>query len=207
MVGHICNKVYGTTEFEIDGTVVNFKAPWNRVSMVDSLKEKTGIDFLSAEDSDVLQVAEKFGINTDKVKSRGKIIDELFDMTTQHELIQPTFVVDYPVVTSPLAKKHREKEGLVERFEGFVLGREICNAFSELNDPIEQRARFEDQLKEKELGDDEAQVIDEDFVRALEYGMPPTAGLGVGIDRLVMLLTNQLSIRDVILFPTMKPIK
>lgn len=207
MVEHICNSVYGTTEFEIDGTLINFKGPWKRVSMVDSLKEKTGIDFLTAGDGDVLEVAKKHGIDIKKIQSRGKIIDELFEITTQHELVQPTFVIDYPVVTSPLAKKHREKEGLVERFEGFVLGREICNAFSELNDPIDQRARFEDQLRQKEQGDDEAQVIDEDFVRALEYGMPPTAGLGVGIDRLVMLLTNQPSIRDVILFPTMKPLK
>lgn len=207
MVGHICNSVYGTTEFEIDGTLVNFKAPWNRVSMVDSLKLKTGVDFLSATDEEVLTVAKKYGIDTGKLQSRGKIIDELFEITTQSELVQPTFVIDYPIVTSPLAKKHREKEGLVERFEGFVLGREICNAFSELNDPIDQRERFEDQLKQKDQGDDEAQVIDEDFVRALEYGMPPTAGLGVGIDRLVMLLTNQPSIRDVILFPTMKPLK
>ncbi len=207
MVEHICNFVYGTTEFEIDGTMINFKGPWRRVSMVDSLREKTGVDFLTASDDEVLDVAKKHGIDTKKLQSRGKIIDELFEITTQHELVQPTFVIDYPVVTSPLAKKHREKEGLVERFEGFVLGREICNAFSELNDPIDQRSRFEDQLKQREQGDDEAQVIDEDFVRALEYGMPPTAGLGVGIDRLVMLLANQPSIRDVILFPTMKPLK
>lgn len=207
MVEKICLSIYGTTQFEVDGKTIEFKGPWARVSMVDSLKEKTGIDFLSASDKEVLATAKKFGVDTQKVQSRGKIIDELFEITTQHELIQPTFVIDYPVVTSPLAKKHREKEGLVERFEGFVVGREICNAFSELNDPIDQRARFEDQLKQRDQGDDEAQVIDEDFVRALEYGMPPTAGLGVGIDRLVMLLTNQPSIRDVILFPTMKPLK
>lgn len=207
MVEKICLSIYGTTQFEVDGKTIEFKGPWARVSMVDSLKEKTGIDFLSASDEEVLATAKKFGVDTQKVQSRGKIIDELFEITTQHELIQPTFVIDYPVVTSPLAKKHREKEGLVERFEGFVVGREICNAFSELNDPIDQRARFEDQLKQRDQGDDEAQVIDEDFVRALEYGMPPTAGLGVGIDRLVMLLTNQPSIRDVILFPTMKPLK
>lgn len=207
MVEHICISVYGTTKFDVDGQTIEFKGPWKRVSMVDSLKEKTGIDFLTASDEEVLTIAKKFGIDTQKVQSRGKIIDELFEITTQSELIQPTFVIDYPVVTSPLAKKHREKEGLVERFEGFVVGREICNAFSELNDPIDQRARFEDQLKQRDQGDDEAQVIDEDFVRALEYGMPPTAGLGVGIDRLVMLLTNQPSIRDVILFPTMKPLK
>ncbi|OQY74564.1 MAG: lysine--tRNA ligase [Ignavibacteriales bacterium UTCHB3] len=207
MIEHICHSVYGTDKFEIEGTVIDFKSPWKRVSMVDSLLKKTGVDFLTATDEQVLETAKKFGIDTEKLQSRGKIIDELFEITTQHELIQPTFVIDYPIATSPLAKKHRDKPGLVERFEGFVLGREICNAFSELNDPIDQRARFEDQLKQREQGDDEAQVIDEDFVRALEYGMPPTSGLGVGIDRLVMLLTDQPSIRDVILFPTMKPIK
>lgn len=207
MVTAIAREVFGTTQFTIEGKTINFKSPWQRVSMVDSIKEKTGLDVLQASSQEIIAELKKRGVGIAGGESKGKLIDELFEATVQSELINPTFVVDYPVELSPLAKKHRTKEGLVERFEGFVLGREICNAFSELNDPIDQKERFEDQSKMREEGDDEAHQIDEDFVRALEYGMPPTAGLGIGIDRLVMLLTNQSSIRDVILFPQMKPEK
>lgn len=207
MISEICIKVFGTTEFNFEGKSINFNPPWQRVSMVKSIEEKTGVNILSASKDELEKVCKKNNIKLDGTESRGKLIDELFDATVQHELIQPTFLIDYPVETSPLAKKHRSVPGLVERFEGFVVGKEICNAFSELNDPIDQRERFEEQLKDREAGDEEAHQLDEDFIRALEYGMPPTAGLGIGIDRLVMLLTNNNSIRDVILFPTMKPEK
>jgi len=207
MVTTICKEVFGKLEFEIEGQSVNFASPWKRVSMVDSILEKTGLNILSATDDELKAAIKKLGMEPDPNETRGKLIDGLFEIAVQGELIQPTFVVDYPLEISPLAKKHRSKQGVVERFEAFVLGREICNAFSELNDPIDQRGRFEDQLKQKEAGDEEAHQVDEDFIRALEFGMPPTAGLGIGIDRLVMLLTNQPSIRDVILFPLMRPEK
>ncbi|MCU7494992.1 MAG: lysine--tRNA ligase [Ignavibacteria bacterium] len=207
MVAHVATTVFGTTEFEIEGKKINFKPPWNRVSMVEAIQDSTGINVLSASYDEVKSACRKYGAPLGGGESKGKLIDNLFEVTVQETLIQPTFLTDYPLEMSPLAKKHRTKEGLVERFEGFVLGREICNAFSELNDPIDQKNRFEDQVKMREAGDEEAHQIDEDFVRALEYGMPPTAGLGIGIDRLVMLLTNQPSIRDVILFPQMKPEK
>lgn len=207
MISKLCNNVFGTTEFEIEGNIVNFKPPWKRISMVDELKNQAGIDVLSASNEELKKFLKSKHIEITGGESKGKLIDLLFEATIQPNLVQPTFVIDYPVELSPLAKKHRSREGLVERFEGFVLGREICNAFSELNDPIDQRYRFEDQSKMREEGDEEAHQIDEDFLRALEYGMPPTAGLGVGIDRLVMLLTNQSSIRDVIFFPQMRPQK
>ncbi|OGU80334.1 MAG: lysine--tRNA ligase, partial [Stygiobacter sp. RIFOXYA12_FULL_38_9] len=207
MVANLAQKVFGKTEFEIEGNMINFNPPWQRISMVDELKNQVGIDVLAATTEELKTILKSKHVDLEGGESKGKLIDLLFEATIQASLIQPTFVTDYPVELSPLAKKHRTREGLVERFEGFVLGREICNAFSELNDPIDQKNRFEDQNKMREEGDDEAQQIDDDFVHALEYGMPPTAGLGVGVDRLVMLLTNQSSIRDVLLFPQMRPLK
>lgn len=203
MIEKICIEVLGTLEPEVDGLKINFTRPWKRVSMVDSIKEKTGLDILTASYDELKKFSKENGIEIKDVRS--KQIDEIFSKVIEPELIQPTFVVDYPIELSPLAKKHRTKEGVVERFEGYVGGKEICNAFSELNDPIDQRERFMGQSKLRDEGDEEAHQIDEDFIRALEYGMPPTAGLGIGIDRLVMLLTGQNSIRDVIFFPQMKP--
>ncbi|MCP5064771.1 MAG: lysine--tRNA ligase [Ignavibacteriae bacterium] len=207
MVFHISNEVMGETKIMIEGTEVDFAPPWNRVSMIEELKKETGIDVLTISKEDLAADVKKRGAKLSGGESKGKLIDELFSITVEPKLIQPTFVTDYPVELSPLAKKHRTKEGVVERFEGFVLGREICNAFSELNDPIDQKERFEEQSRFSEEGDEEAHQIDEDYIRALEFGMPPTAGLGIGIDRLVMLLTNQPSIKDVILFPQMRPEK
>jgi lysyl-tRNA synthetase class 2 len=173
--------------------------------MVEAIKDKTGVDVLSASVTELKEAAKKLNISVEGLETKGKLIDEIFSAAVQPELIQPTFVMDYPLELSPLAKRHRSKDGVVERFEGYVAGREICNAFSELNDPVDQKSRFESQKRMIEEGDEEAHQIDEDFIRALEYGMPPTAGIGIGIDRLVMLLTNQSSIRDVIFFPQMKP--
>ncbi len=205
MFEFVCLEVFNTLTFKFDDKEINFKRPWRRLSMIEAIQEKTGINVINAPIEELKQTAKKFGVDLSEVHGKGKLIDELFSLTVEPELVQPTFVIDYPVELSPLAKKHRTKEGVVERFEGYIVGREICNAFSELNDPVDQRQRFEDQVRMKEEGDEEAHQIDEDFVRALEYGMPPTAGLGVGIDRLTMLLTNQTSIRDVIFFPQMKP--
>jgi lysyl-tRNA synthetase, class II len=205
MFEFVCLEVFKTLNFKFEDKEINFSRPWKRLPMTEAIQKKTGINVITAPVEELKQVAKKFGVDLGAVHSRGKLIDELFSLTVEPGLIQPTFIIDYPLELSPLAKKHRSKEGIVERFEGYIVGREICNAFSELNDPIDQRQRFEEQVKMKEEGDEEAHQIDEDFIRALEYGMPPTAGLGVGIDRLTMLLTNQTSIRDVIFFPQMKP--
>ena len=207
MVFNVCNKVFGKTEFEIEGQTIDFKPPWKRVSMIEEIKNETGIDVITATADDLKNKLKEIGADIKGDENKGQLIDIIFEEKVQDKLVQPTFLIDYPLEISPLAKKHRTQEGLVERFEGFVIGREICNAFSELNDPIDQRERFEEQTRNLEAGDEEAQRIDEDFLRALEYGMPPTAGLGIGIDRLVMLLTNQSSIRDVLLFPHMRPEK
>jgi len=201
----VCLSVFGNLEFTFEGKQINFNRPWRRVNYVEAIKDKTGEDVISASENDLKSLAKNIGIEVASLRGKAKFVDEIFSQVVEPELTQPTFVVDYPLILSPLAKKHRSKDGLVERFEGYVAGREICNAFSELNDPIDQRKRFEDQVKMREAGDEEAHQVDEDFIRSMEYGMPPMAGLGIGIDRLVMLLTNQSSIRDVIFFPQMKP--
>jgi len=201
---NVCTKVFNNFEFKYEKQTINFKRPWKRISYVEAIKDKTGIDIITASEDDLRSVAKKSGIEIEGLFGKAKLIDEIFSQLVEPELIQPTFVIDYPLILSPLAKKHRNKEGLVERFEGYVAGKEICNAFSELNDPIDQRNRFDEQVKMRETGDDDAHPVDEDFLRSMEYGMPPMAGLGIGIDRLVMLLTNQSSIRDVIFFPQMK---
>jgi lysyl-tRNA synthetase class 2 len=205
LFAHICKTVFGSFEFAFEEKQINFTQPWKRISYVDAITDKTGVDVIVATENDLRALAKKIGIEIAGLFGKAKLIDEIFSQVVEPELIQPTFVVDYPLMLSPLAKKHRSKEGLVERFEGYIAGREICNAFSELNDPVDQRNRFEEQVKMREAGDDEAQQVDEDFLHSMEYGMPPMAGLGIGIDRLVMLLTNQSSIRDVIFFPQMKP--
>ena len=185
--------------------VIDFKGPYRRLSMADSIKEYTGVDINGMSEADLRGVCKSMHIEVDDSMGKGKLIDEIFGEKVEAQLIQPTYITDYPIEMTPLAKKHRSKEGLVERFELFVNGKEIANAYSELNDPIDQRERFEDQLKLAARGDDEAMVLDEDFLRALEYGMPPTSGLGIGIDRLTMMLTNNPSIQEVLFFPQMKP--
>ena len=204
MIAFITKEVFGSTKFVIEGNEIDFSKKWDRISMVDELKNETGLDVLTATNDELKNAIKKYNVSVEGLDGKGKLIDELFSAAVEPKLLSPTFVMDYPLELSPLAKKHRSKEGLVERFEGFVLGREICNAFSELNDPIDQLERFTQQSRYKAEGDEEAHAVDKDFIRALEYGMPPTAGLGVGIDRLVMLFTNQPSIRDVILFPQMR---
>jgi lysyl-tRNA synthetase class 2 len=184
---------------------INFTPPWKRITMFDAIKEYTDKDLRKKNEDELRTVAKELHIEVEPSIGAGGIIDEIFSERVEPHLIQPTFITDYPLEMSPLAKKHRSEPGLVERFEAIVNGKELCNAFSELNDPIDQRARFEEQMKLRARGDEEAQVLDEDFLRALEYGMPPTTGLGIGIDRLNMLMTNQDSIRDVIFFPQMKP--
>ena len=201
---YIAKEVNGETTVKIGDNVVEFAGPYRRLTMFDSIKEYTGIDISAMDEAALRQVCKDLHIAVDPSLGKGKLIDEIFGEKVEHNLIQPTYITDYPVEMSPLAKKHRSKDGLVERFELFVNGKELANAYSELNDPIDQRKRFEDQLKLAQRGDDEAMVLDEDFLRALEYGMPPTSGLGIGIDRLCMHLTNNSSIQEVIFFPQMK---
>lgn len=197
--------LHGTTELKVGEKTINFKAPFKRISILDAIKENTGIDISGMDEAGLREVCKQLKIDVPPTIGKGKLIDELFGATSEHTYIQPTFIIDYPVEMSPLTKKHRSKEGLVERFELMVNGKELANAYSELNDPIEQRKRFEDQLALMERGDDEAMFIDHDFLRALEYGMPPTSGIGIGIDRLCMMMLNQPSIQDVLFFPQMRP--
>ena len=207
MLGSICQEVLGKEKTVYQGAELSFASPWKRVCYFDAIREHTGFDLYEKGLSDVQAAARSLNITFERNWEKGKLIDEVFGQAVQPRLVQPTFVMDYPIELSPLAKKHRSKPGLVERFEGFIVGKEICNAFSELNDPLDQRQRFEEQARLRAQGDEEAMNIDEDFIRALEYGMPPTAGLGVGVDRIVMVLTDSPSIRDVILFPQMRPEK
>ena len=204
MVEKIAMDLHGKTEIQVGDNLINFQRPWKRYTMYEAIEHFTGIDISKMDEATMAETAKKLGVEVDKSMGRGKLIDEIFGEKCEGQLIQPTFITDYPVEMSPLAKKHREHEGLVERFEAICNGKEICNAFSELNDPIDQRARFEEQLELGKRGDDEAMLLDEDFLRAIEYGMPPTAGLGIGIDRLSMIMTNSNSIQDVLFFPQMK---
>lgn len=199
--------LHGNTKVRVGEQEIEFKAPFKRISIHEAIRENTGVDISGMEESELRAVCESLNIPVAPNFGKGKLIDELFSASSEHKFIQPTFIIDYPVEMSPLTKKHRSKPGLVERFELMINGKEIANAYSELNDPIDQRERFEEQLKLMERGDDEAMFIDHDFLRALEYGMPPTSGIGIGIDRLCMLLTNQPSIQDVLLFPQMRPEK
>lgn len=205
MVEKIALDIHGTTEVQVGEHKINFQRPWKRFSMYGAIEHFTGIDISQFDEMKMSETARSMGIYIDPKMGRGKIIDEIFGEKCEPHLIQPTFITDYPIEMSPLAKKHRSKTGLVERFEAICNGKEICNAFSELNDPIDQRLRFEEQLELGKRGDEEAMVLDEDFLRALEYGMPPTSGLGIGIDRLTMIMTNAASIQDVLFFPQMKP--
>ena len=207
MIFEVAMAVNGTPVATLGGREINFTPPWKRISMFDVIQEFTGKNLRAKTEPELRAIAKELHVDVEPSAGLGAIIDEIFGEKAEPYLIQPTFITDYPIEMSPLAKKHRSEPGLVERFEGIVNGHEICNAFSELNDPIDQRARFEEQMKLRARGDEEAQVLDEDYLRALEYGMPPTAGLGIGIDRLTMLLTNKDSIRDVIFFPQMKPEK
>ena len=210
MVAEVCKKVNGTTKVTYQGTEIDFMPPWRRITMVDAVKEYAGVDFNEFKsDADAQAVAKEKHLEFPKplnTVTKGEVLNALYEEFCEQHMIQPTFIIDYPVEISPLTKKKRGNEMFTERFEGFVFGRELCNAYSELNDPIVQRERFAQQEKERELGDDEAYMIDEEFMSALETGMPPTGGLGIGIDRLIMFLTDSASIRDVILFPTMKPL-
>jgi len=203
----VTQTIHGVTQVTVGGKQIDFAGPYRRLTMFDSIKEYTGIDVSELDEEGLRKVCAQLKIEVDASMGKGKLIDEIFGAKVEANLIQPTYITDYPIEMTPLAKKHRSKPGLVERFELFVNGKEIANAYSELNDPIDQRERFEEQLKLAARGDDEAMAMDEDFLRALEYGMPPTSGLGIGIDRLTMLLTDNSTIQEVLFFPQMRPEK
>ncbi len=207
MLERICMDVLGTTKVIYNGQEIDFKAPYKRISMIDSIKENTGIDISGMDEDQLRDVCRQLGVEQDETMGKGKLIDEIFGEKCEGNYIQPTFITDYPKEMSPLTKKHRSNPELTERFELMVCGKEIANAYSELNDPIDQRERFMEQLRLSEKGDDEAMFIDQDFLRALEYGMPPTSGMGIGMDRLVMYLTGQTTIQEVLFFPQMRPEK
>jgi lysyl-tRNA synthetase class 2 len=207
MIEKVAIAMHGTTEIPLGDKIISFKAPFKRVAIYDAIKEFTGFDVSNMNEEQLLEVCRDLSIVTDRSMGKGKLIDEIFGNKCEGNFIQPTFIIDYPVELSPLTKKHRSKPGLVERFELMINGKEIANAYTELNDPIDQRARFEEQAQLMERGDDEAMFIDHDFLRALEHGMPPTSGIGFGIDRLCMMLTNQASIQEVLFFPQMRPEK
>ena len=207
LLEHICTTVNGKPETVVDGQVISFKAPFRRLPILEAIQEKTGYDLDGKSEEEIRDICRKLEVEIDDTMGKGKLIDEIFGQFCEGTYIQPTFITDYPVEMSPLTKKHRSKPGLTERFELMVNGKELANAYSELNDPIDQEERFQEQLRLSEKGDDEAMFIDQDFLRALQYGMPPTSGIGIGIDRLVMLITGQTQIQEVLLFPQMRPEK
>ncbi|WP_418191645.1 amino acid--tRNA ligase-related protein, partial [Alistipes putredinis] len=207
MLERVAVAVNGTTELTLDGKQISFKAPFRRLTMTDAIREKTGYDITGQSEEQLREACKRLGVEIDDTMGKGKLIDAIFGQYCEEELIQPTFVCDYPREMSPLCKRHRSNPDLTERFELFVNGKELCNAYSELNDPIDQLERFQEQLRLSEKGDDEAMFIDMDFVRALEYGMPSCSGMGIGIDRLTMFMTDQASIQDVLFFPQMRPEK
>ncbi|MBL7965408.1 MAG: lysine--tRNA ligase [Prolixibacteraceae bacterium] len=207
MLERVAIALHGTTKVQLGDVEIDYQRPFKRVTMYEAIKEHTGYDIAGKSEDELREICTKLGLDVDPTMGKGKLIDEIFGEKCEHHYVQPTFIIDYPVEMSPLTKKHRSVPGLTERFELMVNGKELANAYSELNDPIDQRERFEDQMKLSEKGDDEAMFIDQDFLRALEYGMPPTSGMGIGIDRLTMFMTNNLSIQDVLFFPQMKPEK
>ena len=207
MVEKITLDLHGTTSIKVGENLIDFKRPWKRFTMYEVIKHFSGFDISEMDEAGLKQTADKLDVELDVIMGKGKIIDEIFGQICEPHLVPPTFIMDYPLEMSPLAKKHRSKPGLVERFEAICNGKEICNAFSELNDPVDQRQRFEYQLELGRRGDQESMILDEDFLKSLEFGMPPTAGLGIGIDRLAMIMTDAASIQDVIFFPQMRPEK